>query len=95
MPNWVDQTAQTDQDAASTGCGMAFLSWLLSQGHDLSHIAQAMVTLGDPGTLAALYAQLTDDAADQAWPKFSAAIAEPSEGVTNDDPFNGIGAVGV
>jgi hypothetical protein len=24
MPNWVDQTEQTDQSANSTGCGMAF-----------------------------------------------------------------------
>src|SRR5205085_1295460 len=35
MPNWVDQTEQSDQDADSTGCGMAFLSWLISQGHTL------------------------------------------------------------
>ena len=90
MPNWVDQTEHTDQDAVSTGCGMAFLSRLLSQGHHLSQIAQAMVGLGDPGTLAALYAQLTGDAAGSAWSTFQSAVAALSGGVTTDDPFNGL-----
>ncbi len=89
MPNWVDQTEQTDQDAVSTGCGMAFISWLLSQGHHLPQVAQAMVALGDSGTLAALYAQLTGDAATNAWSKFQAAVAALPGGVTSDDPFNG------
>jgi hypothetical protein len=92
MPNWVDQTAPTDQDADSTGCGMAFLSWLLSQGHKLSEIAQKMVELRDSGTLAELYAQLTGEATSNAWPAFQAAIeALPSE-ITTDDPFNGLSA---
>jgi hypothetical protein len=89
MPDWVNQTEQTDQDAVSTGCGMAFISWLLSQGHHLSQIAQAMVALGDSGTLAELYAQLTGDAATNAWPNFQAAVQALPGGVTNDDPFNG------
>jgi hypothetical protein len=89
MPNWVDQTEQTDENAVSTGCGMAFISWLLSQGHHLSQIAQAMVGLGDSGTLAALYAELTGDAASNAWPEFQAAVQALPGGVTNDDPFNG------
>ena len=89
MPDWVDQTEQTDQDAVSTGCGMAFISWLLSQGHHLPQIAQAMVGLGDSGTLAALYAQLTGDAATNAWPNFQAAVQALPGGVTTDDPFNG------
>lgn len=89
MPNWVDQTEHTDQDAISTGCGMAFISWLLSQGHDLSQIARAMVALGDSGTLAALYAELTGDAAGNAWSKFESAVAALPGGVTTDDPFNG------
>jgi hypothetical protein len=92
MPNWVDQTAHTDQDAYSTGCGMAFLSWLLSKGHNLSQIAQAMVNLGDGGTLAALYAQLTGEAASNAWPTFTAAVETLASGVTTDDPFNGLSA---
>jgi hypothetical protein len=91
MPNWVDQTEQTDQDALSTGCGMAFISWLLSLGHDLPQIAQAMVGLGDAGTLAELYAQLTGDAAGNAWSAFQAAVAALPGGVSTDDPFNGMG----
>src|SRR5215472_3153978 len=31
-PNYVDQTDPTDRNGVSTGCGMAFISWLLSQG---------------------------------------------------------------
>ena len=89
MANWVDRTEQTDQDADSTGCGMAFLSWLISQGHTLSEVAQTMVRLGGSGTLAELYAQLTGDAAGNAWPKFQAAVEALPGGVTNDDPFNG------
>ena len=89
MPDWVNQTEQTDQDAVSTGCGMAFISWLLGQGHHLPQIAQAMVSLGDSGTLAALYAQLTGDAATNAWPNFQAALQALPGGITTDDPFNG------
>lgn len=94
MPNWVDQTNQTDQDADSTGCGMAFLSWLLSQGHQLSQIAQTMVRLGDAGTLAELYAQLTGQPATSAWTTFLAAVKALPGGVTTDDPFNGLAAGG-
>jgi hypothetical protein len=90
MPNFVDQTDPTDQDADSTGCGMAFLSWLLSQGHGLDAIAPAMVSLGDSGTLAQLYANLTGNAASDAWPTFQAAVAALPGGVTNDDPFGGL-----
>ena len=68
---------------------MAFISWLLSQSHPLSQIAQAMVGLGDSGTLAALYAQLTGDAAGAAWSTFQSAVAALPGGVTTDDPFNG------
>src|SRR5216683_2376488 len=56
MPDFVNQTEATDQDAVSTGCTMAFLSWLMNQGHPLGQIAPAMVSLGDNGTLAQLYA---------------------------------------
>jgi hypothetical protein len=92
MPNWVDTAEPTDQDPDSTGCGMAFLSWLLSQGHTLPQIAQAMVGLGDSGTLAQLYAQITSDSAGNAWAKFSAAVNALPGGVTTDDPFNGMPA---
>jgi hypothetical protein len=94
MPDWVDQTAQTDQDPDSTGCGMAFLSWLISQGHSLSQVAQAMVGLGDAGTLAELYAQLTGGAASNAWSTFLSAVDALPGGVTSDDPFNALATAG-
>src|ERR1700758_2176544 len=75
MPNYVDQTDPTDQNADSTGCGMAFISWLMSQGHSLSEIAQEMVALKDAGTFAQLYANLTSDSASNAWPNFEAAAS--------------------
>jgi len=90
MPNWVDHTAQSDQEADSIGCGMAFLSWLLDSGHTLSEIAQAMVALGDGGTLAALYAQLSGKPAMQAWDSFSAAVDVLANGITSDDPFDAL-----
>jgi len=90
MPDFVNQTEDTDQGADSTGCGMAFISWLLSLGHNLSHIAPAMVNLGDGGTFAQLYANLTSDDAANAWPNFQNAINSLPNGVTNDDPFNGL-----
>src|SRR5229473_3316737 len=89
MPNYVDQTDPTDQNADSTGCGMAFLSWLMSQGYGLDTIAQAMVSLGDAGTLAQLYANLTGDAATNAWQTFLAAVQALPGGITSDDPFGG------
>jgi hypothetical protein len=92
-PNFVDQTDDTDQSADSTGCGMAFISWLLSLGHDLGSIAQGMVSLGDSGTLADLYANLTGDSADHAWTKFLAAVNALPGGVTDDDPFGGAPAL--
>src|SRR5215467_14380037 len=74
MPDFVNQTDPTDQNPDSIGCGMAFISWLLIQGYDLSKIAQTMVALKDSGTLAELYAQLTSRAVSNAWPQFQDAI---------------------
>ncbi|MBV8529456.1 MAG: hypothetical protein JOZ75_14190 [Candidatus Dormibacteraeota bacterium] len=90
MANWVDTTNATDQDTDSTGCGMAFLSWLMSQGHTLDTIAPAMVALGNTGTLAQLYAKLTADAAANAWSKFHTAVKALPGGVTSDDPFHAL-----
>jgi hypothetical protein len=89
-PDFVSTTDNTDQNADSTGCGMAFLSWLISQGYGLEKIAPAMVNLGDTVTLARLYANLTSDAATNAWPNFQTAIQNLPNGVTNDDPFGGL-----
>jgi hypothetical protein len=86
MPNYVDQADPTDQHADSTGCGMAFLSWLMSQGYSLSVIAQEMVSLKDSGTLAQLYANLSSDSASNAWPNFQAAASALPQ-ITTDDPF--------
>src|SRR5262249_36128100 len=91
MPDWVDQTEPTDQGADSTGCGMAFLSWVLTQGQSLANVAQAMVALGDAGTLAQLYGRLTGNPTTSAWPRFTAAVDTLPDGVTSDDPFNVLG----
>jgi hypothetical protein len=89
MPDYVNQTDPTDQNADATGCGMAFLSWLMSQGYGLDAIAQGMVALGDAGTLAQLYANLTSNPARNGWPAFQAAIQNLPNGVNSDDPFGG------
>jgi hypothetical protein len=88
MANWVDQTDPTDQNPDSTGCGMAFLSWLQSMGYALPRIAQCLVAIGDGATLAELYGELTRDDPAQAWTKFSAAAGALS-GIASDDPFAG------
>jgi hypothetical protein len=93
MANWVDQTEGTDQDGDSIGCGMAFISWLMSQGYGLDKIAPQMVSLGDAGTLAQLYGNLTSDNPGNAWANFQNAIQALPNGansIVNDDPFNGL-----
>ena len=85
--NFVDTTDPTDQNAISTGCGMAFISWLLSQNFTLPAIAQGLVALGTSGTFAALYGNLSNNDPATAWPNFQAAIAALPNGVTSDDPF--------
>lgn len=87
MPDFVDQTDSTDHNADSTGCGMAFLSWLMSQGYSLSKIAQTLVSLGDTATLAQLYAILSSDSESNAWPNFMSAVNTLQNEVTTDDPF--------
>lgn len=87
MADYVNKTDPTDQNASSTGCGMAFLSWLISIGYGLDKIAPALVSLGASGTLAQLYANLTQRPARDAWPAFQAAIKSKPKAVTNDDPF--------
>src|SRR6516225_9672067 len=42
MPDFVNNTDNTDRNADSTGCGVAFISWLISLGHGLEKIAPAM-----------------------------------------------------
>jgi hypothetical protein len=90
--DFVNNTDNTDGNPDSTGCGMAFISWLMSQGQGLEKIAPAMVALGDAGTFAQLYAMLMADGAGNAWPKFQSAIQALPNGVTNDDPFGALPA---
>jgi len=87
MPDWVDRTDPTDQNANSIGCGMAFSSWLLSSGVSLELIAQSMVHLGAGKTLADLYAMVTGEEPTRAWPAFKVAITRLAGGVTSDDPL--------
>ena len=89
MPNYVDTTDQTDQGADSTGCGMAFISWLLSQHYTPAQIARAMVSLGDTGTLAQMYESITSQPSTGAWSAFLSAVRALPGGVTSDDPFGG------
>ena len=70
MPDFVNKTDGTDQNEISTGCGMAFLSWLQRLGYPLNAIAPAMVQLGTSGTLAQLYAKLPSGPESDAWSKF-------------------------
>lgn len=90
MPDFVSKTDNTDQSADSTGCGMAFISWMISQGYGLEKIAPTMVNLGDSGTLAQLYSTLSGDDASNAWNNFQNAINGLPNGINNDDPFNGL-----
>src|SRR5712692_7877721 len=46
MANWVDSVDLSDRNYDSTGCGMAFISYLQSKGMPLAAIAQKMVSLG-------------------------------------------------
>jgi hypothetical protein len=93
MPDFVNKTDNTDQNATSTGCGMAFLSWLQSLGYPLNKIAPAMVKLGTGSTLAQLYASLTGSPQTGAWPTFLAA-AKALPKIVNDDPFGTASAKG-
>ncbi len=84
--NWVDQVDPSDGNIDSTGCGMAFISFLIFLGSDLPAIAQAMVGLGDAGTLAELYSAVGMGASADAWPRFLTAVQRDGP-ITSDDPF--------
>jgi hypothetical protein len=92
-PDFVGQTDPTDRNADSTGCGMAFISWLLSQQIALGTIAQGLVALGAGGTFAQLYGNLTGNDPNTAWLTFMGAIRGLNGGVTSDDPFGAAGSV--
>jgi hypothetical protein len=84
-PDWITVSEPTDQDAVSTGCGVLFLSWLMSQGFSVAQITQAPAA-----TLAGTYANLGlgpnafadfNAACQLAWP-----VGTPC-GVTVDNPW--------
>jgi hypothetical protein len=87
MQDFVNDVDPTDQNAVSTGCGMAFISWLLSKGYTLGQIAQQMVTDGDAGTFATLYGALTGDNPGNAWATFLQDVNGLPGGVNSDNPF--------
>jgi hypothetical protein len=91
-PDFVSQTDPTDGSADSTGCGMAFISWLLSQNIALPTIAQGLVSLGANGTFAQLYGKLTGNDPNTAFLTFMGAV-QGLAGVTSDDPFGAMGPV--
>ena len=86
-PNWIDADQGSDQDYPSIGCGMVYLSWLMSMGYSAAQITQA----GEPaGTLASNYTALTGKTT--AWADFMAGVSALGKPITNDDPFGGIAA---
>jgi hypothetical protein len=80
MPNWIDHTQGTDTDYPSIGCGMVYLSWMISLGYTLAQITQA-----GGRTLDENYRALTGKST--AWADMMAAVAGIS--ITDDDPFGG------
>jgi hypothetical protein len=92
-PDFVSKTDPTDRGADSTGCGMAFISWLLSQNIALGAVARGLVALGAGGTFAKLYGALTGNDPKTAWPAFMNAVKSLSGGVTSDDPFGAMKSV--
>jgi len=91
--DFISQTDPTDRNPDSTGCGMAFISWLLSQNLTLGAIAQGLVPLGAGGTFAQLYANLTGNDASTAFLSFMGAVQALPNGVTSDDPFGAMPAL--
>jgi len=91
--DFVSQTDPTDRNADSTGCGMAFISWLLSQNNALGTIAQGLVGLGANATFAQLYGNLTGNDPSTAYLTFMGAVQGLSGGVTSDDPFGAMTSV--
>jgi hypothetical protein len=86
--NFVDETEPTDTNDVSIGCGMVFISWLLGRNKiALSSVAHGLVALGAGGTFAQLYANLTGEGPETAWPKFIEAVQALRGGVISDDPF--------
>ncbi len=79
-PDFITNTASSDQNDSATGCGVLYLWWMVSQGYTPAQITQAGGT-----TFAANYHTLTGKTTALA--DFMAAVAGLPNGVTSDDPW--------
>lgn len=85
-PDWIDATDPTDTQPISTGCGVVYLYWMLSQGYTAAQITQA----GCPdGTLSSNYQALTGNGS--AWGDFSTAVSGLA-GIAGDNPWGPVAA---
>jgi hypothetical protein len=82
FPNWIDATENTDTDGVSTGCGVVYLYWMLSQGFTPTELVQAACP---DGTLASNYKALTGKAT--AWADFKATVDALTAEIDGDDPW--------
>jgi hypothetical protein len=81
-PNYIDATEPTDQNPVSTGCGMVYLYWMISNQFTAAQITQA----GCPdGTLASNYLALTGKTS--AWADLNAALTGLTGPITSDNPW--------
>jgi hypothetical protein len=87
QPDWIDATEPTDGNPVSTGCGIVYLYWMLSQGYSAAQITQAGCA---DGTLAANYTAQTGNATASA--DFTAAVAGLGGPIASDNPWGPIAA---
>lgn len=99
-PDYVSNFELTDRDPVATGCGMVFISWMLSLGYSFPVIAQSLVQYGgminENGAFAGLYSRLTGDSEVNAYPKFINACRALPGGIpllNRDDAFNQLSGV--
>jgi len=78
FPDWVSETEQTDQDAASTGCAIVYLYWMRQLSFTTSQIIKAA-----GATLSTNYQTLTGKTT--AYQDLLAAVKGLT--VTSDNPF--------
>ncbi len=84
-PDWISKSDPTDQDAVSTGCGVLFLTWLMSRGFTVAQITQAAAP-----TLEGTYALLGQGLSPYTVFKIACSVNWPigkPSGVTTDNPW--------
>ncbi len=110
-PDFVNQTDNTDQNADSTGCGMAFLSWLMSQGYTLEPDCPGHGVPGRLRNLGAALRQSDVGCAIERVAEFPECNSEPAErrhqrrslrrngstltDRTSDSPYGRVGRQGI